>query len=314
MSLLVAITGWEPEPWAERFRRVMPGRNVHLLGESYDPAAIDYVASWKHPPRALANLPNLKVLFSLGAGVDHLFSDPGLPSAPIVRVVDSDLTARMSEYVVLHCLVCLRQQRRYDQQQRRREWIDDRLQPAAADMRVGIMGMGELGQDAAQKLAMLGFQVAGWSRTPRRSVHAEMYAGADELESFLRRSDILVVLLPLTPETRGMIDADLLRKLARDGAFGAPYLINAGRGGLQIERDILTCLDEGSLLGATLDVFEQEPLPGASPLWSHPAVTVTPHNAAMSSPETIGRQVAEQIAAFENGEPLKNIVDSARKY
>mgnify|MGYP000969133530 FL=1 len=165
MTLLVAITGWEPEPWAERFQKLMPERKIVMLGGSYDPAEIQYVACWKHPPRSLANLPNLRVLFSLGAGVDHLFNDPGLPRAPIVRIVDPDLTARMSEYVVLHCLMHLRQQRRYDHQQRHREWVDDRLQPAAADMRVGIMGMGELGRDAARKLRVMGFQVAGWSRS-----------------------------------------------------------------------------------------------------------------------------------------------------
>ncbi|WP_342359809.1 glyoxylate/hydroxypyruvate reductase A [Terrarubrum flagellatum] len=314
MSLLVAITGWEPEPWAERFRRLMPDRRVVMLGEDFDRADIQYVACWKHPVQSLTNLPNLRVLFSLGAGVDHLFGDPGLPDAPIVRVVDPDLTSRMSEYVVLRCLMHLRQQRRYDHQQRLKQWVDDRFQPAAGDLRVGVMGMGELGQDAAQKLAMLGFNVAGWSRTPKRSTHAEMFAGADELDFFLARTDILVVLLPLTPETRGVINASLIRKLARDGHFGAPYLINAGRGGLQVESDILRCLDEGSLLGATLDVFEKEPLASDSSLWTHPGVTVTPHNAAMSHPDAVGLQVAEQIAAFERGEPLKNIVDPRQQY
>lgn len=314
MTLLVAITGWEPEPWAERFQKLMPERRVVLLGDAYHPSDIQYVASWKHPPNSLRDLPNLRAVFSLGAGVDHLFNDPGLPDAPIARIIDPDLTARMSEYVVLHCLMHLRQQRRYDHQQRQREWIDDRFQPAASDMRVGIMGMGELGQDAARKLMIMGFEVAGWSRSPKRSTDAEMFCGEGELDLFLQRSDILVVLLPLTPQTRGVINGALLRKLARDGVFGAPYLINAGRGGLQVEADILACLNDGTLLGATLDVFEQEPLPADSPLWTHPGVTITPHNAAMSHPDAIGKQVADQIIDFENGEPLRNIVDPQRKY
>lgn len=314
MTILVAITSWKPEPWAERFRKLMPGRRVVMLGEAYDPAEIRYVACWKHPPHSLRGLSNLRVVFSLGAGVDHLFNDPGLPDAPIVRIVDSDLTARMSEYVVLHCLMHLRQQRRYAQQQRNREWMDDRLQPAARDLRVGIMGMGELGQDAARKLAMMGFQVAGWSRSQKRSIDAEMFCGAGELDLFLGRTDILVTLLPLTKDTRGVINAPLLRKLARDGAFGAPYLINPGRGGLQAESDILACLDDGTLGGATLDVFEQEPLPASSPLWAHPAVTITPHNAAMSDPESVGKQVAAQIIDFENGAALQNVVDPTRQY
>ncbi|MGL4496050.1 MAG: 2-hydroxyacid dehydrogenase [Beijerinckiaceae bacterium] len=314
MTLLVAINGWDAEPWAERFRRFMPGRPVIIAGTPVDEDAVRYVATWKHTPHSLTPFKNLTVIFSLGAGVDHLFSDPGLPDVPLVRVVDPDLTARMSEYVVLHCLMHLRQQRLYDAQQRDKLWHDDRFQPAAGEVDVGIMGMGELGQDAARKLLALGFRVNGWSRTARAVEGVNTYAGHSELTDFLGNTDILVALLPLTPDTQGIINAARLRQLRRNGRLGGPYLINAGRGGLQRENDILACIHDGTLKGATLDVFETEPLPPDSPLWTHPAITVTPHNAAMSNPDTIGKQIADQISAFESGHPLQNRVDRQRRY
>jgi len=314
MSFLVAITAWEPQPWIDRFRGLMPERRVFGLGEAFDPAEVRYVASWKHPPGSLAALPNLQVLFSLGAGVDHLIGDPLLPKVPLVRVVDADLTARMSEYVVLHCLMHLRRQRRHDEQQRRKIWFDDRFQPGAHEVRVGIMGLGVLGQDAARKLKVMGFDVAAWSRSPREVEDVQSFSGESGLTPFLARTDILVCLLPLTEATRGILNRSLFERLARDGKLGGPILINAGRGGLQVEADILAALEDGTLHAVTLDVFETEPLPAHSPLWTHPAVTVTPHNAAMSNPDSIAEQIAEQVGAFERGEKLKNVVDPRLQY
>ena len=314
MSLLLAMTGWHVEDWRARFQALLPDMPIVVPGEPFDRRAVHYVACWKHPPGSLTGLPNLAAIFSLGAGVDFLFADDKLPPAPIARIVDPDLTTRMSEYVVLHCLIYLRQQRRYDRQQREKLWDDDRHQPAARSVRVGIMGLGELGQDAARKLAAIGFDVAGWSRSPKTIAGLTTFSGEDGMKAFLARTDILVSLLPLTPETRGLIDAGLLAGLAQDGRLGGPFLINAGRGGSQVVGDILAALDAGTLRGATLDVFETEPLPQDSPLWSHPKVTITPHNSAMSEPEAIASAVAAQIARLEAGEPLLNVVDPARGY
>lgn len=314
MSLLLAMTGWHVEDWRARFAALLPDMPVVILGEPFDRRSVHYVASWKHPEGSLSGLPNLAAVFSLGAGVDHLFADTRLPEVPIARVVDPDLTTRMSEYIVLHCLRYLRQQPRYDRQQRETVWDDDRHQPAARSVRVGIMGLGELGQDAARKLQVMGFDVAGWSRSPKTVGGLATFAGSDGMVDFLARTDILVSLLPLTPDTRGLIDAKLLAGLAQGGRLGGPFLINAGRGGLQVEADILAALEAGTLKGATLDVFETEPLPAASPLWSHPAVTVTPHNAAMSEPEAVATLIAAQIRRLEAGEPLEHVVDPARGY
>jgi glyoxylate/hydroxypyruvate reductase A len=314
VTLLVAITAWEVAPWVERFRRLLPDRPVVALGEAVDPADVRYAAAWKHPPGSLAGLQNLRAIFSLGAGVDHLMDDPALPDVPVVRAVDPDLTDRMSEYVVLHCLLYLRQQRRYDAQQREKLWLDDRRQPAAREVRVGIMGLGVLGQDAATKLRVMGFEVAGWSRSPKAADGIATFSGAEGFGPFLARTDILVCLLPLTDDTRGILNRTLFAGLARDGRLGGPVLVNAGRGGLQVEADILACLDDGTLQAATLDVFEREPLALASPLWTHPRVTVTPHNAAMSAPETIAALVADGIRAHEAGAFLNHVVDRRLGY
>ncbi|NNM73781.1 2-hydroxyacid dehydrogenase [Enterovirga aerilata] len=314
MTLLVAINGWDLAPWLDRFRRLLPERRVIAAGEEFDPAEIRYVASWKHTPTSLAGLPQLEAIFSLGAGVDHLIGDPQLPKVPIVRVVDEDLTERMSEYVVLHCLMHLRRQKQYDAQQRERRWYDDRDQPSARELRVGLLGLGVLGGDAARKLKVMGFDVAGWSRSPKAIEGIRSFAGEAELDAFLGRTDILVCLLPLTPATRGILNRALFAKLARDGRLGGPILINAGRGGLQVEDDILDSLDDGTLKAATLDVFATEPLPASSPLWTHPGVTITPHNAATSDPDAIAASIARHIRRHEAGEPWRDVVDPAVGY
>lgn len=313
MSLVVSLTGWDAEPWVEAFSDLLSEYQVLTPDQVTSPDDVHYVATWKHPPGSLKPYRNLRAIFSLGAGVDHVFRDPDLPKVPVVRVVDADLRDRMSEWVMLHVLMHHRQQRMYDWQQGQRIWEDDRFQPAARDVRIGVMGMGVLGADAARKLALMGFDVAGWSRTPKEIDGVESYAEG-ELDEFLGRTDILVVLLPLTPATRGILNGSLFAKLAHDGRLGGPILINAGRGGLQNEADIVEAIHEGVLKAATLDVFETEPLPQDSPLWDDPRITITPHNAAISEVDAIARFVAGKIEALERGEALTDVVDPQRQY
>ena len=314
MSILLAVTGWDAGPWRRRLEAKLPGHLVVTPETAGDPEAIRYGLSWRHRPGAFAHLPNLRAIFSLGAGVDHVLVDPQLPEVPIVRVVDADLTTRMSEWVAMQVLLHHRQFRRYDDQQRARIWDEDENQPAARDVRVGLLGLGELGRDAALKLKALGFDVAGWSRTPRDVEGVATFSGEAGLEALLRRTDILVCLLPLTAQTRGMLNRALFEKLPRDGRLGGPFLINAGRGALQVEDDIAGAIRSGLLKGASLDVFEVEPLPAESPLWGFPNVYVSPHNSAISEPDAIAGYIAGQILAFERGEPLRNVVDRARGY
>ena len=313
-AVAIVVSGWDAEAWAQRFHVLAPSRPIRIWPNQIERADdIAYACAWRAPHGALAGFTNLKAVFSLGAGVDHLLGDRTLPAVPIVRIVDPDLTARMVEYVVLHVLLIHRRQRLYDVQQRQRLWRDHD-QPAAGEVSVGVMGLGHLGTPAAQALRSLGFQVQGWSRTPKSIPDVTCHHGANGLDRFLAASEILVVLLPHTPATEGMINLALLRKLRRDGALGSAHLINAGRGLLQVDADILAALDQGLLASATLDVFPQEPLPSESPFWEHPRVTLTPHNAATSDPRFLVRNVLAQIARLERGDPLEHTIDRALGY
>jgi glyoxylate/hydroxypyruvate reductase A len=313
-AILLAVTGLDPQPWDERLRALAPRRDIYLWPQRLgDPADVAYACAWNAPRGLFARLPRLAAIFSLGAGVDHVIADPDLPDVPVVRIVDPDLTMRMTEYVVLHVLMHHRRHRLYDSQQRERVWHEHEQAPASA-VAVGVMGLGVLGRAAALALARLGFRVAGWSRTPKTLPDVETFHGDEGLDAFLRRTEILVCLLPVTPATHGMLDLKLIRKLRRDGVAAGAYLINAARGALQVDADILAALEEGSLAGATLDVFACEPLPAASPLWRHPKVTITPHNAAASDPRALVANVLRQIERFEQGLPLEHVVDRARGY
>ena len=312
-AILFTVTGWDPAPWVAAVRAADPDRPAFVWPDVPDPAAIAYALTWKPASGALNGLPNLRAIFSLGAGVDHLIFQGGLPEVPIVRVVDPDLTGRMTEWVVLQVLMHHRRQRLYDRQQRERVW-KERKQVAAHAVRVGIMGMGVLGQAAARALTGLGFRVAGWSRRGLSAASVESFGGTGTLDAFLARTDILVCLLPLTAQTRGILAMPLLRKLARNGPPGMPVLINGGRGGLQVEADIIAALENGVLAGASLDVFEREPLEAASPLWVMDNVVITPHSAAASTPEALVPAMLKQIADLEAGGPLGNLVDRKAGY
>jgi glyoxylate/hydroxypyruvate reductase A len=313
-AVLVAVTGPTTDAWRQQFAAYKAKRDLRFLPDRIgNRADIAYACAWRAPHGAFADLPNLKVIFNLGAGVDHLLGDPALPDVPIVRAVHPDLTMRMTEYCVLHVLMHHRRQRLYDTQQRQRVW-KGHLQPAASEVTVGVMGMGEIGREVADVLRRIGFRVAGWSRTERKVPGVESFHRADGLDAFLARTEILVCLLPHTPETEGILNLPLLRKLKRDGALGGAHLVNGGRGKVQVDEDIVAALDEGALAGATLDVFPTEPLPPESPLWAHPRVTITPHNAGDLAPAALLKAVFAQIEAFERGDPLRNLVDSRAGY
>src|SRR5947208_1951204 len=233
-AILLAVTGTDPQPWAEALQALAPQRDIRLwpdrLGESADVA---YLCAW-HAPRGLfARLPRLQAIFSLGAGVEHILVDPELPDVPVVRNVEPDLIVRMTEYVVLHVLLHHRRQRLYGIQQRERVW-HEQAQPVASAVAVGVMGLGELGAAAAVALARLGFRVAGFSRTPKTLARIECFHGEPGLEAFLRRTEILVCLLPVTPATQGLLDLKLLRKLKRYGAPGGPHMIHHPRAALAV--------------------------------------------------------------------------------
>jgi glyoxylate/hydroxypyruvate reductase len=319
-ALLVAARGWDNESWRSRFAALLPGRDILATGRNgifggpdEALANVRYALLWKPLQETLDRLTALQAIFSLGAGVDHIFALPRIPQVPIARIVDPDLTDRMSEYIVWQVLHHLRKGAAYRRQQAAHIW-NEVDHPAAKQVTVGFMGFGIMGTAAADVLAKLGFKLRAWTRTPKTIEGIEAFSGADEVDAFLAGTDILVSLLPLTPETRGIINLDLIRKLRQKNPLGGSVIINAGRGGSQVEADIVQAFRERSLAGASLDVFEREPLPDDSPLWDFEDVMITPHVAAVSNPDGLAAGIAAQIVAFERGEPLRNCVDRARGY
>ena len=313
-TILIAITGWDNAPWVERFRKAAPDRPVVTLVEAGETLPDrHYLFCWKPAAEVFHRTPRPLMICSAGAGVDHILRAAPPSGVPITRIVDPDLTGRMVEYVVLHCLYHLRCMNEAAANQASQAWRSKDF-PSAREVTVGILGVGEMGQASAKGLMALGFDVIGWGRSRREGLPYTTYAGAGELDAFLNRTDILVSLLPSTPDTRGLIDARMLHKLRRNGPFGAPVFINAGRGDGANETDLLAALGDGTLRAASLDVFVTEPLPQHSPFWAMPNVVLTPHNAADSMPEAVVEAVMEEIRRFEAGMPPKHPVDPARGY
>jgi glyoxylate/hydroxypyruvate reductase A len=309
MALLFRSSVDSAARWRDQLGRLTEALEIRLWPEIGDPAEIDYALVWRPEPGLLAALPNLKLILSLGAGVDHLLGDPELPRhLPIVRLVDPHMTDAMSEYVALQVLRLHRGDLDYRAQQEARIWreLD---QKNAADRRVGILGLGELGRDAARKLKALGFDVAGWSRGEKAVVGIECHAGPGGLPKLLGRSEILVCLLPLTAETEGILNARTLALLPRGAA-----LVNAARGAHLIEEDLFAALASGHISAAVLDVFRDEPLPADHPFWHHPRVVTTPHVAAFTNPATAAPIILDNIRRLEEGRPLLNQIDLARGY
>ena len=295
--------------WKTELGRRMPALEVRIWPEFGAPEDIEYALVWCPEPGMLARLPNLRAIFSLGAGVDHLFADPDLPrTVPITRLVDVNLTARMTEYVLFHVLRWHRMHDAYAADQAAACWRE-RVQPASSDRSVGILGQGVLGGAAATALAGLGFKVAGWSRTPKTLPGIDSFHGAAGLRALTGRSEVLVNMLPLTPALENILDAGLFAALP-DGAV----VINVGRGRHLVEEDLLAALDGVKLAAATLDVFRTEHLPVGHPFWTHPSVTVTPHVASVADPRTVVEQVAENIRRSRAGEPLTDVVDPSVGY
>lgn len=304
------MNGMDTDHWG---RLLAGSRPITFEPDGATDPTIRFAVVWKHQPRLLEKLPNLKVIFSAGAGVDHLANDPGLPDVPVVRVVAENLTGHMVDYVVWRVTDHHRQGMLYREQQAHRVW-SEAAQPASSDISVGVMGLGNLGRAAASALIAIGYKVNGWSRTPQQMAGVTTFSGVAGLTPFLNATDILVVLLPSTPATDGIINHALLAQLRRHNGLGGACLINAGRGRLQKGEDILRALDDGMLKEASLDVFEEEPLPKDSPLWTHPRVFITPHAAASSDPAHLAPAMLAQMDAFDRGEPLRDLVDRKAGY
>lgn len=309
MVLLYRSDADAADLWLAELRKFIPDLEMRVFPEIGERRDIDAALVWKPQPGLLASLPNLRLIVSLGAGVDHLLADTTTPRhVPIARLVDPYMTEAMSEYVLAQVLRIHRQDFAYRAQESERVWRE-LWQPNASERRVGVLGLGELGSDAARKLSVLGFRVGGWSRRERRLPGMETFHGPDGLLALARRSDILVCLLPLTGETVGIMDAKLFAAMPKGGA-----VVNAARGRHLVEADLLAALESGQLSAAVLDVFEREPLPAEHPFWSHPKIIVTPHVAAATHAPTAAAGVAENLRRLSEGRPFINLVDTTSGY
>nr|WP_246500914.1 glyoxylate/hydroxypyruvate reductase A [Azospirillum rugosum] len=306
--MLFCSTTDRAEDWLGELDRRMPGLEVRVWPEMGDPADIDMALVWKPPQGLLASLPNLKLIVSLGAGVESMLLDPTLPDVPLVRMVSEGLTLDMAGFVALQVLRWHRQLDEYKALQAAQTWKQLGHKPAS-EVTVGFLGLGELGTASARTLLSMDYRVLGWSRTPKSVDGVESYSGAEGLPRMLGQCDLLVCLLPLTDETRGILNRDLFAALPR-GAV----VINAARGGHLVEADLLEALDSGHLRGASLDVFAEEPLPPGHPFWSHPRIHVTPHIAAITHPSRSAHIVVDAITALREGRPLPNLVDRGQGY
>jgi glyoxylate/hydroxypyruvate reductase A len=306
MRLLLATRTHAAE-WRAAFRAALPQADLHVWPEA--PDEVDYALVWRPPPECFLRVRVARAIANLGAGADALLALPTLPAnVPVLRLTDAGMAEQMAEYVTLAVLAAYRERHAYAEQQRERRWVPrNRLRKDA--FQVGLLGMGVLGAAVAQALRPFGFPLAAWTRSAREVPGVTMHAGTDGLARLLAGSSVLVCMLPSTPQTRGLLDADRLRRLPR----GA-HVVNVARGDLVVEDDLLALLDEGHLATATLDVFRDEPLPAAHPFWHHPRVVVTPHVSAATLIDVSVAQVAQRIAAHMRGEPVDGLVDRALGY
>ncbi len=308
MALLFSSESDSAVRWKSACLSLRPDLDFRIWPEIGDKNDIDAALVWAPEPGLLADLANLKAIFSLGAGIDGLLADPTLPDVPLCRMVDPSLTRTMTDFVMATVLFRFRELDRYSHDQRLGKW-EFSVPRSPGECTIGIMGLGELGTDAALTLLQRGFDVCGWSRTARSLEGVATYAGKAGLEDFLSGLEILICLMPLTWETRHLLNRRTLNLLPR----GA-YVINLARGSLVVDEDLLEALDNGHLSGALLDVFETEPLPSDHRFWRHPGVTMTPHVASYCMPEQAAASVMANYDRLMKGEPLHNVVDRAKGY
>ena len=302
MNILFASETEKAEFWIPLLEQALPQDRFYAKPD----APIDIAVLATPPAGLLARLKGVKLIQSLWMGVEKLLADPGLPQGvPLARLIDPGMVAAMSESVIAHVLDWHRHHYRYRAQQAERQWRR-RKQYLAADRTVGILGLGTLGSDAASKLLALGFNVAGFSRRPKDVPGVQCFT---ELASMLRIADALVCLLPLTPQTQGILNGRNLGLLKKHGC-----VINLARGAHLVMSDLLRALDSGHVAHAYLDVFDTEPLPASDPLWRHAGVTITPHSAALTEPRTAIAKIVENVERVRRGETPHHLVDFAAGY
>lgn len=309
MTLSIICTNKDAQPWVTALQALDPSLDVQVAPDEADKTNVEFALCWNHPEGALQTYPNLRCICSMGAGIDHLLNDTQFPKdIPVARIVDPLLAQSMFEYILTAVMHYFRDFDIYKTQQQKKSW---QQQPpkSISQTTVGIMGLGELGQYTASKLAGMGFRVLGWSRTEKNIEGVSCYFGRAGLDKFLAQSQTLVCLLPLTGETRGILNSQHFQQLPTGAC-----LVNVARGEHLVEEDVLEALDSGQLRGACLDVFKEEPLPQTHAFWQHPKIMLTPHCSSITDPASVAPQVLENYRRMKNNQPLINQVDLSRGY
>lgn len=308
MSIVLVSTARAPEKWASTLKEKNKSLDIQIYPDVQRPEDIEFAISWKHPEGLYQSYPNLKVIASMGAGVNHILKDEHLPEGvKVTRIVDDQLTKDMSHFVLLQCLAVSRNLFTHLQDQESKTWKVKSYQTPEKTS-VGIMGYGVLGQAAGNVLKANGFDVKGYANSSKIVDGVKVY-GAEEQDEFLENTQVLVCLLPVTSETKGVLNLEVFKKLKPNG-----YLVNVARGEHVVEADLISAIDQGVIKGASLDVFQEEPLPESHPFWSHPRIQITPHVASMTDPESVANQLLENYKRMKNGDSLLNEVDVNRGY
>lgn len=306
MRISFCCTDTKAEPWLAGLRAALPQARVELWVPGAAPA--DYAVVWAPPQQFLNEQPQLRALFNIGAGVDALLKLDIPAHAQVVRLDDAGMSVQMAEYVCHALIRHFREFDGYEADVAQGKW-SYRKPRSRVDWPVGVMGLGVLGQRVARTIAQFEFPVRGWSRSARQVEGVRCFAGEAQFKDFLAASKVLVCLLPLTPDTSGIMRRETLSQLQPGG-----YVINVARGAHLVDEDLIALIDEGHLAGATLDVFRQEPLPAGHPFWQHPKITVTPHTSARTLRDESIAQIAGKIMALQRGEPVAGVVDGKRGY
>jgi glyoxylate/hydroxypyruvate reductase A len=308
MRLVICIPGFRPDAWVAAFQSELPDVSIEVWSEELPPGA-DYAVVWSPNPKLFETQKSLRAVFNLGAGVDALMRIANLPSdLPVVRLGDAGMSVQMAEYVCQAVTRFARGLPAHEREMREGRW-NQRMPRRRSEFPVGVMGLGAIGERVARALVNFEYPVRGWSRTRREIEGVQGFAGPAQFDDFLKATRVLVCALPLTPETTGILSRANLEKLLPDG-----YLINVGRGAHLVEKDLMALLDEGRLAGATLDVFQTEPLPAEHAIRRYPGITLTPHVSAVTILEDSVAQIAGKIMKLEHGETIEGVVDRRRGY
>ena len=306
MKFAIIAPETQTKKWKVEFEKQAPNEKVLIGYETDETEEIECVMVWGHPKGSLKKFKNLKLIFSMGAGVDHILNDDTIPKdIPISRIVDPQMAFSMTNYIVMAVLNYQRCLYDFQHAQKINHWAQ--FEYDEKSLNVGVLGIGHLGLDAANALYRLGFEVYGYSNSMKETIFPSFYG--NQLKEFLEKINVLVCTVPLTPKTRGMLSYEFFCKLAHP-----TYLVNVSRGAVHIEKDIIRAIKEGKLTGAFLDVFEKEPLPNDSPLWKHPKIKITPHIASLTYAEESIRQALENFQRIKNGEKPLNEVNRDKMY